>query len=206
MSYATKRDFRLLARATFVLALTALPCAAALGGDDPPALYHAFQIAPKGAWGTVSLSFDSGWHIGSIDGPLVNPLQMRDALAGLTSVTIGARCVGQRDGPTHYPCGFAMAQLEIDGISAERLIGIAARGPTLSFTAEETLVSSTATPLVQITASVPELGGDIGARFGGRMTFRWRSVSSQGHQSKVDTDSGVVEMRYRAAPGYVRRA
>lgn len=116
-------------------------------------------------------------------------------------MTIGGRCVGQRDGLTFCPCGFAMARLEIDGIAAERLTGIAAHGPTLSFTARETASSSTATQMVQITASVPEVGDDAGGRFDGRMRFQWRSVGSNAHPTKVDADSGVVELQHRPVPG-----
>lgn len=204
MSYVVDRALPMLARAALVLALTELPCAAARADEDSSALFHAFRIAPKGATATVSLSFDSGWHVDSVDGPPVDPAQMRYALTSLASVTIGGRCVGPRDGLTLYPCGFAMAGLEIDGIAAERLTGIAVRGRTLSFAMRETASPSTATQLVKITASLPGLDGDAGARFDGRMKFHWRSLSSKGHPAKVDADSGVVELRYRPAPGPAR--
>ncbi len=81
------------------------------------ALYRSFKLPQRQAWGTVLIDLASGgWHLEGVDGPPADVSQLRSVLGQLATVEIGAHCAGWVDGATTYPCGFAIAAVELPGV------------------------------------------------------------------------------------------
>ncbi len=90
------------------------------------ALVHRFDLPGKLAWGKISIKLDSaGWRVGDIDGPRANPAQMSVALGAMRAIEIGTRCTGWVEGPTAYPCGFAVRELGFSRETDDRQAAIA---------------------------------------------------------------------------------
>lgn len=108
-----------------------VPCSVqALDGSAIPshdiALVHRFNLPEKLAWGKVSIKLDSaGWRVGDVDGPRANPAQMSVALGAMRAIEIGSRCTGWVEGPTAYPCGFAVRELGFSRQTDDRQAAIA---------------------------------------------------------------------------------
>lgn len=177
--------------------------------EAPTALYHSFTIAPGHAWSSQSIALEAGhWHIGSPDGPLASEAQLRAALTGLSRIAIGGRCAAVMEGATGYPCGFALQHLNIDGIDAARLDGVAIDAVTLATAARGAAGTRDAESqqeepreaqeLVQVVASVRGDAADAGARPGGHIAFGFRSFDNPLRPSSFEAASGVVELRARS--------
>lgn len=98
--------------AALTAATLSLTCAAAQA-DPGPTLHAKFELAPGLGWTTVRLDpSTAAWH--RPDGSPAAPAEVRAVLADLASVHVGARCASWVDGPTLYPCGFAV-EAELPG-------------------------------------------------------------------------------------------
>src|SRR5262245_10947452 len=76
-------------------------------------LVHGFKIPDGDAWGDVSIDLAAGaWHVGSASGPLASEAQLRWALRSLIGLELGGRCTGWVSGPTAYPCGFSLREVD----------------------------------------------------------------------------------------------
>ena len=171
---------------------------------QPDALYQRFAFAGDGRWVDLALELRPGaWRIGSPDGPPADAGRLGAVLERLAAVHVGARCAGRFDGPTEYPCGFALARLSIDGIAAPRLEGIAGEGAaTISIAGSTSEAAATEASIDGAAADhavdvVARLTGpdEAGARLGGQLRFAFRAVPNRLAPSHFDSDSGVVVLR-----------
>jgi hypothetical protein len=93
---------------------------------DEIVLVHRFAIPPKLTWGKVTVTFSpQAWHVGSPAGPVANAAQLHFVLGALNGIAIGGRCTGWVEGPTAYPCGYAVRSIGLDGQAGDRFSGTA---------------------------------------------------------------------------------
>jgi len=206
----------LAALAALALAAPASPARAA-EEEETPALYQRFEIAAGGAWANVSLDLVPGaWRIGAPDGPPADGAQIERALARLGVLRVRGRCTGSVvvavQGTTEYPCGFALARLEIDGIAAERLQGIGGgeaptfsiRGPQGALAAEASQADVRGRPGEHAVDVVVGIAQGFGARAGGQIRFAFRAVPNATVPSRFDPAGGLVVVepaRRKGRPG-----
>ena len=147
---------------------------------------------------------------------MASEAQLRSVLAGLGGIEIGGRCAGWTEARTAYPCGFALRQLDLAGVVADRFGAMTADldapsgaerllpiddNPQLRSSG---LISPVSQPprFVALRAPLRYLG-DKGAAFGGKLAFDLRAVSNSLVPSEFDRSSGTVILRpaMRVAPG-----
>jgi len=175
-------------------------------------LVHVFRVPDGEAWGTVAIDLAAGaWHVGSASGPLAGEAQLRGTLRALTGLEIGGRCTGWVSGPTAYPCGFSLREVDLAGAVPQRYAAITVdqRSVATLRAASEVEVaqkhaSSPRTPqldeerFVALRLPAPYLG-DKSQAFGGTLRFEIRALSNALVPSRFDRGSGQVILRARVA-------
>jgi len=191
-------------------------------GDDA-SLFHRFAVPAKVAWGAISIDLaPGGWRVGHLDGPVASEAQLRAVLSRLTMLEVGGRCAGWVEGPTSYPCGFAIDDLDLGGTVEARFAALttswaapseAARpDPTL----ERPLVPDLGahgliSPVLDIERFVALRAplrylGDKSRALGASMQFKFRAVSNALVPSEFDRTSGTVVLRSQPQPDEQRQA
>ena len=177
-------------------------CSLAARADPEPSLHLRFTLEPGLGWTTVHLEPRSAaWR--NADGTLAAPAQVRAVLARLAVVEVAARCAGWVDGPTTYPCGFAVeaeqageapftAQaIHWTGTDAarERSVREAPAGVR-----EAGLIAPVLDEAQRVAVTVPA------AAAGARMSIRIRPVSNRLVPSQFDRASGEIVLRGGRTP------
>lgn len=181
--------------------------------DEAVSLVHRFTIPGKVAWGPISIELSAGsWRVGRVDGPPATEAQLRAVLSRLTSIEVGGRCAGWVEKATSYPCGFAIAELDLGGAVAERFSGITAdwnsapsepaqmnpvvQGARDAEPAAHGLISPVLDTerFVSLHAPLRYLG-DKSRVLGTRLQFRFRAVTNSLVPSEFDRSSGAVVLR-----------
>jgi hypothetical protein len=175
-------------------------------------LVHRFSLPPGDAWATVAvkLSID-GWRVGTADGRAASVEQLGLALRDLVGIEIGGRCAGWIDGPTVYPCGFSLRNIDLAGAVAERYAAVAMDWEALNVARE--VVANAARPGTQASTvdAPPRLDaerfvalrlpprylGDQSAALGGTLRFDLRTITNVHAPSRFDRASGMVVLRSR---------
>lgn len=222
-----QRQSHHIARSIAAAAALCLGATAAVCAKEPAptsqagaALYQAFVMPPKLAWGAVTLSLEPGaWRVGGVDGPQATEAQLRAALGALAGVEIGARCAGWVEGSTTYPCGFAIRGLHAAGDARSPFSAMAMDLEPGSARAR----SATATPRADLVAAglmapvldeprfvamqVPARVFTIEAlRTSPALKFEFRALSNVLVPSEFDRSSSVVILRpAAAAPALAQR-
>lgn len=183
--------------------------ASAAPEGDAVSLFHRFTVPAKVAWGPISVELAPGnWRVGHLDGPVATEAQLRAVLARLTALEVGGRCAGWVEGPTSYPCGFAIADLDFGGTVEQRFSAITAdQQVTIDSAQTKPMAGRTPGPdlaahglispvldvkrFVALRAPLRYLG-DKSRALGARMQFRFRAVTNSLVPSEFDRASGAV--------------
>lgn len=191
---------------------TGAPCAAQAQSQDGPAyerivLVHRFTLPQKLAWGKVSIDLaPTAWRVGGVDGPPAHAAQLQGALGALGGVEIGARCTGWVDGPTAYPCGFALREIGFTAQTVERHGGIVMdwtpdpkRAQTAARAHPRADMKGLMAPLPDTQRFVvmhvaPYQLGDPAKAVGRKLEFEVRAVSNPLMPSVFDHASGLVSL------------
>ena len=188
------------------------PCAAQALSQDGSAyerivLVHRFTLPKKPAWGKFSIDLaPAAWRVGGVDGPPAHAAQLQGALGALGSIEIGGRCTGWVDGPTAYPCGFALREIGFTAQTVERHGGIVMdwtpdpkRVQVAINTRPRADIKGLMAPLSDTQRFVamhvaPYQLGDPAKAVGRKLEFEIRAVSNQLMPSSFDRASGLVSL------------
>lgn len=196
--------------AALVVLASAMAPPVACAQEDSVVLVHRFKLPAGLAWGRITVNLaPSQWRVGSADGPAASEAQLRAALGALNGISIGARCAGWVEGATSYPCGIAVASVDLAGTVRERFASISAdwqpspgassrRLPgtdTPAFRASGLLAPVLDTPRFVSVAMASPFLGDKSVAFGARFEFQIRAVSNPLVPSQFERDSGTVTLR-----------
>jgi hypothetical protein len=191
---------------------TSAPCATQSQGQDGSTyerivLVHRFTLPQKLAWGKVSIDLaPAAWRIGSVDGPPAHAAQLQGALVALGGIEIGGRCTGWVDGPTAYPCGFALREIGFTALTVNRHGGIVMDWTPDPKHAQAAIdarqhadMKGLMTPLRDTQRFVgmhvaPYQLGDPAKAVGRKLEFEIRAVSNQLMPSLFDHASGLVSL------------
>lgn len=177
---------------------------------DADALYHRFDVPARTAWGAVRVELSpQAWRVGGPDGPAADAAQLRAVLANVGAIEIGGRCAGWVEGPTGYPCGFAVRGLRIDGTASEQPQVLQSEWGTpdservrasLAAVNPELAAAGLIAPVLDsprlVTARAPaDLLGNRSAAYGAMIGFEIRALSNPLVPSDFDRRSGFVVLR-----------
>jgi hypothetical protein len=178
--------------------------------SDNGVLVHRFTLPAKQSWGTISIALSpASWRVGHADGPPASETQLRAALGNLAGVELGGRCAGWVEGPTSYPCAFAVRELDFAGNVADRYAAIVNDSTAADPARAAAAVASRPRGIEGsgLIAPVPDSArfvglhaplrylGDKERTFGGRLRFEMRAVSNPLVPSEFERDSGLVMLR-----------
>lgn len=186
--------------------LVAPPMAIAAEAEDETTLHARFRLAAGETWASVTIELaPSAWRWGGAEGSPASQAQVQSVLLHLQSIEIGATCAGWADGPTSYPCGFAVEMVDAEPAFAARAMGwessAVARDRHAGRSTPKLPRAGVIAPLPQAPSFVavkvpaPVLAGGAARR----ITFRIRALSNSLVPSTFDRDSGEVILRARPA-------
>ena len=168
---------------------------------------HRIDIPQRLAWGKVSIApAPGGWRVGTADGPPANAVQLRLVLADLGSVEIGGRCTGWVEGPSAYPCGFAVRGLSLAGSAADEFTTTALDWTPDPQRAQAAIDARPQADMKGLISPLPDAPRFVGVRvppghlsvrgaaYGGELKFEFRALSNPLVPSLFDYASGRVAL------------
>lgn len=176
---------------------------------DMVVLVHRITIPTDSSWGVTSMALSVGhWRVGDADGAVATAAELTAALQDVVSIEIGGVCRSWLDGPTLYPCGFSVRNVDLAGLVNDKYTAMEfddGFGPmsssNLTMPATPSTPSGTAaTPAVPrfVAVQLPhEYLRKANAALGGHLRFEVRAISNPLVPSQFDSTSGVVILRAR---------
>jgi hypothetical protein len=177
--------------------------------DTTAVLVHRFAIPDDSSWGAIAIDLSTGgWRVGDANGSVATNAQLRYVLRDVASIEIGGVCTSHFNGPTSYPCGFSLRDVDLAGTVAERFAAMGvddglgqamARAGTEAVAAgpSDNVAATPGAPRL-VTLRLPSSYlGDRGATLGGTLRFEIQALSNPLVASHFDRTSGLVVLRSR---------
>ena len=176
----------------------------------PVTLVHRITIASDTSWQANAIALTAGgWHINDADGAVATAGQLLSVVRDVAAIEIGGVCRGWVDGPTSYPCGFAVRKVDLAGLVDEKFESMEfddGSGATRAWTQprpEDRPSSSGFTATRDrprfVAVRLPDAYlGNVSGALGGHLRFEVRAVTNQLMPSQFDGGSGLVILRAKA--------
>lgn len=169
-------------------------------------LVHRIKMAKDASWQANAIALIAGgWHVSDANGVVATDAQLLSVFQNVASIEIGGVCRGWLDGPTSYPCGFAVREVDLAGQVDERFAAMEfdnGSGVISAWTSQPPPARSgiTATPSAPrfIAVRLPRVFlGNVSPALGGHLRFDLRTISNPLLPSQFDSTSGLVVLRGR---------